>query len=72
MAGYGLNRSPARIIGWFWLYAGVLEYLQNFSPGRNPAVADFAASAFGALCGGVVVVVLWHWRSASVRQRDMA
>jgi VanZ family protein len=36
MAGYGLNRSPVRIIGWFWLYAGVLEYLQNFSPGRNP------------------------------------
>jgi hypothetical protein len=32
MAGYGANRSPVPIIGWFWLYAGVLEYLQNFSP----------------------------------------
>jgi VanZ family protein len=44
MAGYGLNRSPVPIIGWFWLYAGVLEYLQNFSPGRNPPMVDFAAS----------------------------
>ena len=52
MAGYGLNRGPVRIIGWFWLYAAVLEYLQHFSPGRNPAAVDFAASAFGALCGG--------------------
>ena len=72
MAGYGLNRGPVRVIGWFWLYAGVLEYLQNFSPGRNPALADFAASAFGTLCGGVVVVVLWRWHLASVGLRDGA
>jgi class 3 adenylate cyclase len=25
---------------------------QNFSPGRNPALVDFAASALGAVCGG--------------------
>ena len=60
MAGYGLNRGGARVIGCFWLYAGIVEYLQNFSPGRNPAVVDFAASAFGALCGGVAVVIIWH------------
>jgi len=63
MAGYGLNRGAARIIGGFWLYAATLEYLQNFSPGRNPALVDFAASAFGALCGGVAVVLLWRCRS---------
>jgi VanZ family protein len=56
MAGYGLNRGGARVIGCFWLYAGILEYLQNFSPCRNPAVVDFTASAFGAVCGGVAVV----------------
>ena len=72
MAGYGLHRGPVRIIGWFWLYAGVLEYLQHFSPGRNPAVVDFAASAFGALCGGVAVLLLWRWWSASVGSRDIA
>jgi len=63
MAGYGLNRGAARIIGCFWLYAGVLEYLQNFSPGRNPALVDFAASALGALCGGVAVLLLWRCSS---------
>jgi VanZ family protein len=64
MAGYGSNRSAVRIISCFWVYAGVLEYLQNFSPGRNPAFVDFAASALGALCGGIAVVLLWRWRSA--------
>jgi VanZ family protein len=58
MGAYGLSRGAARIIGLFWLYAGILEYLQNFSPGRNPAVLDFTASALGALCGGVAVVLL--------------
>jgi VanZ family protein len=72
VAGYGLNRSPVRVVGWLWLYAGVLEYLQNFSRGRTPALADFAASAFGTLCGGVVVVVLWRWHLASVGPRDTA
>jgi VanZ family protein len=72
MAGYGLNRGAARVIGWFWLYAGILEYLQNFSPGRNPALVDFAASAFGALCGGVAVLLLWRRRSAVPGWRDTA
>ena len=72
MAGYGLSRGPARIIGCFWLYAGILEYLQNFSPGRNPALVDFAASAFGALCGGVAVVLLWRYRSAKPGWRNAA
>jgi len=43
------------------LYAATLEYLQNFSPGRNPALVDFAASAFGALCDGLVI---GRWRYA--------
>ena len=54
MAGYGLNDSRLLVIGSFWLYAGVLEYLQHFSPGRHPAFLDFAASALGALCGGLL------------------
>jgi VanZ family protein len=72
MAGYGQNRGAARIIGFFWLYAGILEYLQNFSPGRNPALVDFAASAFGALCGGLAVLFLWRCRSAMPGWRDAA
>jgi VanZ family protein len=66
MAGYGLNRGAVRVIGWFWLYAGILEYLQHFSPGRNPAVVDFAASALGVLCCGVAVFLLWRWHLGSL------
>jgi hypothetical protein len=44
-----------QIIGGFWVYAGILEYLQHFSPGRHPAIEDFAASALGALCGGLAI-----------------
>lgn len=63
MAGYGLNRGRVLIVVALWLYAGMLEYLQHFSPGRHPAFLDFAASALGALCGGIAVIVLWRWRS---------
>jgi VanZ family protein len=71
-AGYGLSRGAARIISCFWPHAGILEHLQNFSPGRNPALVDFAASALGALCGGVAFVVLWGYRSAIPRWRNAA
>jgi VanZ family protein len=66
MAGYGLNRGAVRVIGSLWVYAAILEYLQHFSPGRNLAVVDFAASALGVLCGGVAVFLLWRWHLASV------
>jgi VanZ family protein len=60
MAGYGASRGTIQIIGGFWVYAGVLEYLQHFSPGRHAAIEDFAASAFGALCGGLAIAFLWR------------
>jgi VanZ family protein len=63
MAGYGLNGNRLLLIGASWLYAGVLEYLQHFSPGRHPAFLDFAASALGALCGGLAIILLWRLRS---------
>jgi VanZ family protein len=64
MAGYGSSRGGAiRVIAFFWVYAGILEYLQHFSPGRHPAFEDFAASAFGALCGVVAVALVWRRRS---------
>jgi VanZ family protein len=33
---------------------------QHFSPGRHPAIEDFAASALGALCGGLAIALLWR------------
>jgi VanZ family protein len=72
MAGYGLNRGAVQVIGFLWVYAGILEYLQHFSPGRNSAFVDFGASALGALFGGVAVLLLWRCRSAIPGWRDTA
>jgi VanZ family protein len=60
------RRGAVRIIGLFWMYAGVLEYLQHFSPGRHPSIADFAASGLGAIFGGLAVAVLLRrlWKGA--------
>jgi VanZ family protein len=60
MAGYGASRGAVQIIGGFCVYAGILEYLQHFSLDRHPSIADFAASALGALCGGLVIALLWR------------
>jgi VanZ family protein len=57
VAGHG-QRAAARIIGLFWIYAALLEYLQHFSPGRHPSIADFSASAFGASFGGLAAALL--------------
>ena len=56
--GYGSARTGTRIIGYFWVYAAILEYLQHFSPGRHSSIEDFAASSFGALCGGVTALLI--------------
>jgi VanZ family protein len=66
VAGYGLSRSRMRIIGYFWVYAGILEYLQYFSPGRHPSIEDFAASALGALCGGLAVALILRRRLSNM------
>jgi VanZ family protein len=65
MAGYR-RRSVLGIIGLIWIYAGILEYLQHFSPGRHPSIADFAASALGAVFGGFAAALLVRrlWKSA--------
>ena len=57
VAGYG-RQAAVRIIGLFWIYAGVLEYLQHFSPGRHPSIVDFAASGGGVFFGGVAAAIL--------------
>ena len=61
IAGYGAR--VVRIVGLFSIYAGLLEYLQHFSRGRDPSIADFAVSAlgtlFGALAAALIVKRLW-------------
>jgi VanZ family protein len=59
MIGYGQRyRSSWIILVSFCAYAGVLECLQHYSPGRTPAFNDFAASALGALAGILVMLLL--------------
>ena len=38
------------------VYAGVLEFLQRFSPGRHSSVDDFLASSVGVLIGIAAVI----------------
>ena len=46
---------------WLWqaagalaAYSGLMEILQNFSPGRDPAVRDFLVSSAGAFFGAAL------------------
>jgi VanZ family protein len=48
-SAYGSRRW--HIVAGLIAYAGTLELLQNFSPGRTPAVEDFAFSSIGVLLG---------------------
>jgi len=47
---YGVRRAPVFTVGLI-AYAGVLEFLQRFSPGRVSSIEDFAFSAIGVLLG---------------------
>lgn len=51
------ERSIIRI-GWALIaYAGVLEYLQRYSPGRTSSLRDFMCSAGGVILGCVVAAL---------------
>lgn len=67
MAVYGSGRNGLRIIGGLWMYAGLLECVRHFSPGRHPSVADFAAGAFGALGGALAVALVRRYRLDRLR-----
>jgi VanZ family protein len=58
IAGYRLRKS--RLIFWFAVatLSFVLEYLQNFSPGRSPNVLDAVASSLGLTAGMTLGVIL--------------
>jgi VanZ family protein len=58
MAGYGSGRVNVRIIGSLCVYAGILEYTRDFSPGRHPSIGRFVRSALGAVCGVLAIVLL--------------
>jgi VanZ family protein len=41
-------------------YSGLMEILQNFSPGRDPAVRDFLVSSAGAFFGAGIGWLAFH------------
>ena len=55
-SAYGATRR-LHIVSGLIGYAGTLELLQNFSPGRTPAVEDFASSSIGVLLGTALFTV---------------
>jgi VanZ family protein len=48
---YRQRRGTARIVASFRIYAGILEFLQHFSPSRHPSISDVAVSALEAFGG---------------------
>jgi VanZ family protein len=52
-AAYARRLGVRRLAALLVAYAGALELGQNFSPGRHPALLDFAASAAGVIAGSV-------------------
>jgi len=69
-AAYGRRGHHwARVTGLLAIYAGILESLQNFSPGRHPAVSDFLFSVAGDVCGGLALLVLCHVSVHTLRLR---
>jgi VanZ family protein len=59
MLSYSNRFSPFVIVLGLIAYAGLLEVLQNWSPGRTPAFFDFLVSSIGAVIG-VIAVSVWQ------------
>jgi hypothetical protein len=70
------DRSLGRILFALLAYAGALEFLQRFSPGRISRIEDFMCSAGGILLGLaaylLVTKVLWCSSRLSTRNASNA
>lgn len=61
------ERKPTRIGAALIAYAGVLEFLQIFSPGRNARFEDFMFSGAGVILGVAAAVFLGKLRTPRAR-----
>lgn len=59
MLSYSGRLSPFIIVLGLIAYAGLLEFLQHWSPGRTPAFLDFLTSSTGVVIG-VIAVSVWQ------------
>ena len=62
---YGQRGTSWVTLSWL-AYAGVLESLQHFSPGRTPSFEDYVFSGAGILMGVAVYVLVRKWGLSSV------
>src|SRR5215210_6222137 len=46
------------IFGSLAIYSGLMELLQNFSPGRHPGLDGLLWSSAGAIAGSVIIALL--------------
>ena len=70
MCGFAYSQKP-HLIGRYLLlvvWAGGLEAAQMFSPGRHAAVADFAVSTSGVICGAAAFWIVKRAVSGSAMQ----
>jgi VanZ family protein len=59
VVAYAFEAPKAPIIVFSLIaYAGALELLQRFSPGRTPSIGDFACSAIGVIMGVALFVIV--------------
>jgi hypothetical protein len=54
-----------RVVVALLAYAGALELLQHFSPGRTPSLVDYMFSAIGVLVGVAALALLGRWLLAT-------
>jgi VanZ family protein len=66
-SGTGLILALVLPRRWLWpaatmlaAYSGIMEILQNFSPGRDPAIRDFLVSSAGAFFGAAIGRLLFR------------
>jgi VanZ family protein len=57
------ERGLFRLIFALLIYAGSLEFLQRFSPGRTSSILDFMFSGTGVLLGVGAFALLARWLS---------
>ena len=62
------ERGLSRIALALLIYAGGLEFLQRFSPGRTSSIWDFLFSGAGVLIGIGVFALLAKWVARSIQQ----
>src|SRR5262245_10328972 len=65
-----LDHSRFKIMFALFLYAGALEYLQRYAPGRSSSFKDFAYSATGIMLGVAAFQLIHHLRGRQAGNRS--